>query len=155
MTTQCLTFIGAVLIAATVQAQDVSRCQAEWEGLTAASMAAVDAASDAYVWCMTRQQPRSRPFIDVADPAVIELAIGRGFDAVGTHIALTRGAHEQILTQSPAANDAIDAGLAVLEMYLVSRLSRGKLRSVLGFAVGATHVYIGVRNMHVGRQQVP
>lgn len=109
----------------------------------------------ATVQAQEASQPKPKPFIDLKDPAVIELAIGRTFDAVGTHYAIDRGAHERILTQNPWTNDAISAGLAVFEMYLVSRLPAGKVRSVLAYTVGGFHVYVGVRNLHEGRKSVP
>lgn len=78
---------------------------------------------------------------------------GCGADAASTHVALTRGAHELILTQSPLGNDAIIAGQAVYGAWALERLYRRhpKLAIVVGISAGVFRASIATRNLRAAR----
>lgn len=76
---------------------------------------------------------------------MIGYLLASGADAVTTHIGLNRGAHELVLTQSPAANYAIIAGAAagtvLLSRCLVKRrprLAKGLLITAMSVRIAAT-----------------
>ena len=61
-----------------------------------------------------------------------------GGDAVTTHVALTRGAYEKNLTQSPVINDALIAGQAVGVTLLLKNLHKTHPKLATGIGIAAT-----------------
>ena len=74
-----------------------------------------------------------------------------GADAASTHLALSRGAHELVLTQSPIANDVVLGAQAAGVSYLTVRLARTHPKIARGLLIASTaiRVAIVVRNVRV------
>lgn len=74
-------------------------------------------------------------------------------DAVSTHQALVKGAHEVLLTQNPWVNDALlgGAGVAGAEMTRRHYTKHKTLVTVLGIAGIAWHAFLTMHNLQVVR----
>lgn len=67
-------------------------------------------------------------------------------DAVTTHVALSQGAYELYLSQSPAVNDLIIAGQAGLLYWSTSKIKRPAIRWTIRLSIASLHGYAAVHN---------
>lgn len=76
-------------------------------------------------------------------------------DATTTHIALSQGAHEAMLTQNAVANDFILAAVNIPAMVVVEQWSKKhrKAAFALALAVSASHGWVAYHNVQVAHVQ--
>lgn len=73
-------------------------------------------------------------------------------DASTTHIALNRGAHELLLTQSPSVNDGLTAAEAGSLWWATARIQRRWLRWTVRLSIAGVHGAVAAHNMSVIRR---
>lgn len=75
-------------------------------------------------------------------------------DAATTHVALNQPQiHEQLLTQSAPANDALLAGQATALYWATAKIQRPWLRWTVRFGIAGIHGYAAAHNIGVIRSQ--
>lgn len=123
-----LVVLAVLLIAATVSAQEV-----------------------------TSTPEARRPFIELS-PATVALGIAYGVDIAGSHYDLSKGGRETnwVLSQHAGHNDGLLAGMAVFEMWLISREAYHKhpvVKNVVAFGVASLHATLGAMAIREGRRR--
>lgn len=70
-------------------------------------------------------------------------------DGATTHIALNRGAHELLLTQSPSVNDGLLAAEAGSLWWATAKIQRPWLRWTVRLSIAGVHGAVAAHNMSV------
>lgn len=84
-------------------------------------------------------------------PLLLSLALLNGADSAITHVALDRGLHEVVLSQSPYVNHALLGGVTAAEWYALKEKRR--LNTVLVVALIAVRGAVVVNNVNQLRRQ--
>ncbi len=87
--------------------------------------------------------------------AFVTWAVCTAADAATTHVALSKGAQEVVLTQNAVANDFILAGVNVPAMLVMEQWSKKhrKAAFALAMVVSASHGLVAYHNVQVAHSQ--